>query len=181
MEGRKDVAVVLTERGKHLLESHRHDRDHKQEFYAELKKPREMEHDAQIYGAYLRDAERLQERGARIERIVLDYELKREYQEWLHERDRGDGRPDRDEDEIEEWARAHDLPYFDDQVHFPDLRIEYEDIDGRHDHDDVEVMTVHYRGGRAAAAARSGFSCYGGSSARTGGRSAGPHLAEEFL
>lgn len=183
MDGRKDVAVVLTDRGRSLLESHHHDRnhDHRQEFYAELKKPREMEHDAQIYSAYLREAERLEERGARIERVALDYELKREYQEWLHERDRGDGRPDRDEDEIEEWARAHDLPYFDEQVHFPDLRIEYEDIDGRRDHDDVEVMTVHYRGGRAAAAARSGFSCYGGSSARTGGRSADPRLAEEFF
>src|SRR5438132_6599243 len=136
---------VLTDRGKHLLESHRHDRDRddRQEFYAELKKPREMEHDAQIYGAYLREAERLQERGAHIERVVLDYELKREYQEWLHERDRGpadaDGRPDRSEDEIRDWAWEHDLPYFDGQVHFPDLRIEYEDIDGRHDHRDVEI------------------------------------------
>jgi hypothetical protein len=183
VQGRKDVAVVLTERGRSLLESHRHDRDrdHRQEFYAELEKPREMEHDAQIYTAYLCEAERLLERGARIERVVLDYELKREYQEWLHERDRGSGRPDRDEDEIEEWARVHDLPYFDEQVHFPDVRIEYEDIDGRRDHEDVEVMTVHYRGGRAAAAAQSGFSCYGGSSARTGGRSADPHLAEGFI
>lgn len=68
-----------------------------------------MEHDAQIYSAYLRDAERLQERGARIEPVVLDYELNRGYQEWLYERDRGDRRPDRDEDEIEEWSRAHDL------------------------------------------------------------------------
>jgi hypothetical protein len=70
MPGRKDVAVVLTDRGRSLLEWHRrnHDREDRQEFYAELKKPREMEHDAQIYGAYLREAERLQERGARIER-----------------------------------------------------------------------------------------------------------------
>jgi DNA-binding MarR family transcriptional regulator len=56
MPGRKDVAVVLTDRGRSLLESHRrdHDRENRQEFYAELKKPREMEHDAQIYGAYTR-------------------------------------------------------------------------------------------------------------------------------
>jgi hypothetical protein len=186
MDGRKDVAVVLTERGRSLLESRRGDRDrgHKQEFYAELKKPREMEHDAQIYSAYLREAERLEGRGARIDRVVLDYELKREYQQWLHERDRGradaDGRPDRDENEIRDWASEHDLPYFDGHVSFPDLRIEYEDIDGRHEHEDVEILPVHYRGGRASAAARSGDSCHGGSSARTGGRSADPHLAEEF-
>jgi hypothetical protein len=57
-------------------------------------------------------------------------ELKRDYQRWQHERDRErpayDGRPDRNAREIEEWARDHHLPYFDEQVHFPDVRIEYE-------------------------------------------------------
>ncbi len=187
MPGSKDVAVVLTDRGRHLLEARRHDRDRgdRQAFYADLKKPREMEHDAQIYGAYLREAERLQERGARIERVVLDYELKREYQQWLHERDRGradaDGRPDRTDDEIPDWAFGHDLPYFDGHVHFPDLRIEYEDLDGRHDHQDLEILTIHYRGARGAAAARSGFKCVSGSSARTGGGAADPDLAEDLL
>jgi len=42
-----------------------------------------------------------------------------------------DGHPDRSVDEIEQWAREHDLPYFDEQLHFPDLRIEYEELDGR--------------------------------------------------
>ena len=153
-----------------------------------------MEHDTQVYRAYLREAERLAERGARVDRVVLDYELKREYQRWLHERDRdrddADGRPDREPHEIEEWAHEHDLPYFDDQVHFPDLRIEYEEPDGRWDHQDVEVTTVHYRGGHGAAAARSGFACYRGTSVRLGGRGGGgrgggrsahPRLAEELL
>jgi hypothetical protein len=151
------------------------EQDHQQTFYAGLAKPREAEHDAQIYAAYLREAEKLAEHGADVERVALDYELKREYQRWLHERDAdrddADGRPDREPHEIEEWAREHDLPYFDDQVHFPDLRIEYEDIDGRHDHVDVEVLTLHYRGAHGTAAARSGFSAYGGSSARIGGSS----------
>ena len=56
---------------------------------------------------------------------------------------------------------------------FPDLRIEYQDADGRWDHDDIEVTTEHYRGGHASSVARSGFSCYGGSSLRIGGRSSG--------
>ena len=58
----------------------------------------------QVYRPYEREAVRPQERGARIERVVLDYELKREYQQFLQERNRGradsDGRPDRDESEI---------------------------------------------------------------------------------
>src|SRR5258706_608888 len=128
------------------IRDERHGRS--QEFYARLVKPREVEHDSHVFNAYLREAEKLAERDARIDRISLDYELKREHQQWLHERDRdGNGRPNREPDEIEQWARDHNLPYFDDQVHFPDLRIEYEEIDGRHDHQDVEVLTVHYRGG----------------------------------
>jgi hypothetical protein len=49
----------------------------------------------------------------------------------------------RDENEVREWTREHDLPYFDDQVHFPDYRIEYE-VDGRELHQDVELFTPHY-------------------------------------
>jgi len=64
-----------------------------------------------------------------------------------------------------------------------------EELDGRWDHQDVEVTTVHYRGSRGSAVARSGFSCYRGSSVRLGGgggggrggRSPDPRLAEEFL
>lgn len=174
--GYRDHAVVLTKTGRGLLESHR-DRDHghHQSFYAGLKRERELEHDIQVYRAYEREAERLQERGARIERVILDYELKRDYQKWLHDRDRDrddyDGHADRTDEEIRDWALDHALPYFDDEVHFPDLRIEYQESDGRWDHDDIEVTTEHYRGAHAASVARSGFSCYGGSSLRIGGRS----------
>src|SRR5438552_16731929 len=143
LHGHRDHAVVLTDRGRDLLESHRRDRDgsrdHSQTFYADLKKPREVEHDAHTYRAYEREAERLQKRGARVDRVVLDYELKREYQQFLQERNRGradsDGRPDRDQSEIDDWAREHELPYFDGHVHFPDVRIVYQEPDGRWDHD----------------------------------------------
>jgi hypothetical protein len=184
----------LTDRGRDLLESHRgRDQDPRQEFYAGLKRERELEHDSQVYAAYLSVAERLDMRGAHIERVVLDYELKREYQQWLHERDGEredyDGHPDRDQGEVEQWALEHDLPYFDEQVHFPDLRIEYEEIDGRRHHEDVEVVTIHYRGAHGAAAAKSGFTSYSGLSARIGGSGSGSRggggrnggLAEELL
>ena len=104
---------------------------------------------------------------------MLDHELKRDYQSWLHERDRDrtdyDGHPDRTDEEIRGWAHEHDLPYFDEEVHFPDLRIEYRDRDGREEHEDIEVTTEHYRGAHAASVGKSGFSCYGGSSLRIGG------------
>jgi hypothetical protein len=172
--GYREQAVVLTDRGRDLLESNRdRDRDTGQAFYAGLKRERELEHDAQVHRAYERDAAKLEERGLEIERVRLDYELKREYQQWLHERERdrpdATGRPDRDAREIEEWAREHDLPYRDGHVQFPDCQIEYRDIDGREEHVNVEVTTTHYRGAHGARVASAGFSCHRGSSARFGG------------
>jgi hypothetical protein len=74
-------------------------------------------------------------------------------------------------------------------VHIPDARIEYEDRDGRSRHEDIEIVTGHYRGAHAGAVARSGFSCYRavggmfGGCASTGrrGGSRHPRLAEELL
>ena len=76
--GHRDHVVVLTERGRELLKRHRVDRHRgpRQEFYAGLVKHREVEHDAQIYRAYLREARKIGDRGARVDRVALDYELK---------------------------------------------------------------------------------------------------------
>ena len=189
--GYRDHAVSLTKDGRSLLESHRdHDHEHSQTFYAGLGRERELEHDLQVYRAYEQAKDRLVDRGAHIERVVLDHELKSEYQRWLHERDKDhddyDGHPDRTPDEIREWAHEHDLPYFDDEVHFPDVRVEYQEPDGRWEREDIEVVTPHYRGAHGASVARSGFSCFRGLSlrlstsgaARRGGRNGG--LAEEL-
>jgi len=142
----QERAVTLTDHGRGLLERHRENHsDHRQAFYAGADKARERTHDVQLYRAYLKAAERLQTREARILRVELDRELKREYQRFLQERNRGDrdsdGRPDRTLEEIQEWAREHDLPYFDEQVHFPDVRIEYEEPNG-----DVR-FSIHASGG----------------------------------
>ena len=119
--------------------------------------------------------------------MVLEVDLRREYQEWLQEHNKGnpdsDGRPDRDAREIEAWARERDLPYFDDRVHFADFRIEYE-LDGRDRHEDVEVMSAHYRGAYAGSKAQAGFTCYRAGGGRGGGGRGSPfdpRVAENFL
>jgi DNA-binding PadR family transcriptional regulator len=196
---RDTTVVTLTREGRELLEARRHDDDSRdrQAFHAGIQKPRELTHDAQVYRAYLREAERLQEQDAHIHRIVLENELKREYQEFLQERNRdredSDGRPDREVDEIRAWALEHDLPCDDEgHVQFPDLRIEY-DMDGRDHTLDVEVFTPHYRGAHSAAKANAGFACYRGGGSRLsvrggisgGGRRGGGRdgrgLAEELF
>ncbi len=124
---------------------------------------------------------------------MLDHELKREYQAFLQAPNRGrrnsTGRPQRDPAEIVRWALEHQLPMVDDHVQFPDVRIEYERPDGRHDVHDIEVMTPHYRGAHAAAKVSAGFTRYRSTGARLGGargstrggRARESRLAEEML
>jgi hypothetical protein len=194
IEDRKTALVTLTDRGRDVLESHRErDRDEpEQTFYAGIVKPRELAHDAELYGAYLDASERLRDRGGDVRRVVLDYELKRDYQRFLRDlnRDRRRDQQAREADdrerEIAQWAREHDLPFIDGHVHFPDVRIEYELPDGRRAFEDLEVVTPHYRGAFAAAKARTGFRTYravsgvGGRAGR-GRRGLDPRLAERFL
>ena len=126
--------------------------------------------------------------------MVLEDELKRDYQAFLQAGNRdqseSDGRPTRSLQEVQDWASGPELPMIDGSVQFPDLRIEFEWPDGRHRTEDVEVLTPHYRGAHAAAKARSGFTAYRGGGGRIeggsgtsprGGRPFDPDLADEFL
>jgi hypothetical protein len=192
----RTTLVPMTKRGQDVLEHSRREREDgdRQAFYAGVSKPRELAHDAHVFRAYLRAAEQVADGGGSIRRVVLEEELKREYQRFLQasnrRRSNSDGRPDRSADEIAQWACEHHLPMDGEHVQFPDLRIEYDDRDGRRAIEDVEVTTPHYRGAHAAAKARSGFARYrasgarlggGSGSSRSGGRGFDPRVAEEML
>lgn len=185
--GRDTTVVTLTKEGRDLLESRRRDTESpvRQAFRQGVQRPRELKHDAQLYRAYAEQAERLRDEGANVHRIVLENDLKREYQEFLQERNRdrddSDGRSDRDVEEIRAWALEHDLPC-DDQGHvqFPDVRIEY-DLEGRDRTLDVEVMTPHYRGAHAAAKTGSGFTLYFSTRSGGGGRGRTPSIMDDLL
>ena len=189
----RTTLVTLTEHGRDLLDAAQ-DRslDDRQRFYAGFARRPEITHDAHFHQAYEQAAQAIRERGGHVRRVVLDYELKREYQRFLQERNRqkrdSDGKPDRAADEVREWALEHRLPYEDEHVQFPDVRIEYEDRDGRREIEDLEIVTPHYRGAHAAAKGRSGFQQYrssgariGGGSGRGRGRPFDPRVAEEIL
>lgn len=198
MVGRtRATMVTLTDRGRDVLDAMRRspEADRAQRFYAGIAKPRELAHDVMLHRAYLRSAERIVAQGGRIQRVRLDAELKREYQQFLQapNRSRRDstGRTSRTEREIADWAAAHGLPAKDGHVQFPDVRIEYEDRDGIDRREDLEVETPHYRGAHAAAKAGSGFTRYSTAGPRVGGlrggggRSSGapfdPGFAEDLL
>jgi hypothetical protein len=187
--GDSERGLTLTTEGRDLLASHslERDREPSQMFYAGVSRSREIDHDSNLYATFRQEEARLRDEHPDLEirRVILEQDLKREYQEFLQEPNRGrsdsDGRPGRDENEVRDWAREHDLPYFDDQVHFPDYRIEYE-LDGRELHQDVELFTPHYRGAHAASHAQTGFRIYVVASRGGGGRSGPrPRGMEEFL
>jgi hypothetical protein len=179
--------VVLTKEGKALLDAHRAPTTgRQQEHHAGLVKPRELAHDAQLYRLYQAEAARLEDAGGRIGRVVLDYELKRDYQTFLN-------RPDRPADvdreaDVATFASAHRLPVIDDHLALPDLRIEYETADGRMEFRDVELVTEHYSRGQLSGKARAGFGLYRaagagrprGGRARTGGTPFDPHHLERL-
>jgi hypothetical protein len=110
--GERERAVVLTAEGLDLLDANRRDRDEgeSQTFYAGVNRPRELEHDAHLYTVYREEEARVRHDHVQVRRIVLEQDLKREYQQFLqdHNRDRSnsDGRPDRDEEEIRRWHRT---------------------------------------------------------------------------
>jgi hypothetical protein len=185
---RQPLAVaVLTEDGKRLLEAHRMPTETRpQQFYAGLVKPREVAHDAQLYRLYQAEAARIEADGGRVTRIVLDYELKRDYQTFLN-------RPDRPEDvdrqaDLAAFSEATRLQIVDGHLELPDLRLEYETADGRLEYRDVELVTEHYSRSQLAGKSAAGFAMYRAAGAgrgrgagdRRGGTPFDPHHLERL-
>jgi hypothetical protein len=177
--------VVLTKEGRALLERYREDRGRPadQRYYAGFVKPRELAHDAQLYRAYQAERARIEADGSRITRVVLDYELKRDYQAFLNRRDRPhDATVEADR---QAFADARSLPIVDGHLELPDLRLEVERPDGTHEMRDIEVVTAHYSRSQLAGKAKAGFALYrptrtspAGGSASHGGTPFDPHHLE---
>ena len=191
----RTTLVTLTGHGRDVLEGARRpgaDGD-RQAFYVGITKPRELAHDSRVYSAFMKAAERLAERGEPVRRVVLEEELRREYQRFLQAENRARRQhgetPEERADAVARWAQEHQLPYEDGHVQFPDARLEYDGRDGRRSVEDIEVVTPHYRGAHAAAKVRAGFTRYHAVGARLGGlrttgrsgRGVDPRLAEELL
>ncbi len=136
-----------------------------QQLYSGLVKPREAEHDTQIYRAYLKEAERIEKSGGSNLRVVLDFELKSEVQKAIHAARKAE--PEREMAEIKQQvAEQFELPYRNERIQIPDARIEYElDQGSRLGHEDIEVLTGAYRAGHIRA--KAGFRVYASAADRS--------------
>jgi hypothetical protein len=137
-----------------------------QKLYAGLVKPREVEHDSQIYRAYRKEAERIEGAGGTNLRVQLDFELKAKIQKAIYAERKAN--PERDMNEIKQQvAGQFDLPFVNDGIQIPDARIEYDlDQGSQSGHADVEVLTAAYRPGHLRNKAQAGFHLYASSSDR---------------
>lgn len=195
VDGERTTVVTLSDDGRALLEATRVEgrEGPTQTFHAGPPTGRELQHDLKVLDAYRDTADRIHAGGGRVQRVVLERELKREYQQFLQAPNRGlrrsSGRPQRDPTEIARWAEERGLPTHDGHVAFPDARVEYERPDGRQDVQDLEIVTPHYRGAHAAAKAAAGFTAYHANGPRLtassrsgkGGRTPRAGLAEEIV
>jgi hypothetical protein len=165
---RKPLPVyTLTRDGKKVLKSAGLDRSD-QALYAGFVKPREAAHDAGIYRMFQAEASQIEVRGGRIDRVVLDFELKKKvYAELAKARDLGALEYAERQAQI---AAANGLTVVAGKIPLPDLRIEYETADGELAPVDLELATEHYHRGHISEKARAGFKMYGFTSTSRGSR-----------
>lgn len=170
----KSIEVItLTKEGRDLAR-HAGGVPEDQRLYYGIVKPREVEHDAQIYSAYQKEAERIEKDGGKNLRVQLDFELKSQVQKAIYRERKS--HPEREMAQIKQQVAEHfDLPFVNGKIQIPDARIEYdrdprtgEDIDqgSRSGHQDIEVLTAAYRRGHLHSKAQAGFHVYASSSDR---------------
>ncbi len=127
-----------------------------QALYHGFTKPREAHHDANLYRLYQKAAAKLERKGGRNLRVVLDYELKKHLYRDLaklgKDRNSADGK--------HALAEKHGLQVVRGKIPVPDVRIEYETRDGERARVDLELATSHYRGRNLSEKVRAGFSLY---------------------
>ena len=157
------VYLTLTPKGhQFLLARNGQGSDENQVFYHGFVKPRETEHDAAIYQLYQKEAGNIIRSGGKVNRIILDFELKKSVNRKLAEL------PSLPEEEQaqrkSEVANEHGLTVVKGRIQIPDLRLEYEDQDHNPAKVDLELATGHYRHGSLAAKSSAGFKIYASAS-----------------
>lgn len=150
--------IALTRAGKRIAQA-QSPYSREQRLYAGLVKPREALHDSNLYRLFQAHATKLERAGNRVRRVVLDFELKREYLRELRRRERRD--PSTPDDQLKREAAAQlGLHIIEGKIQFPDLRLESEDSLGQRSKVDLELATADYRQGSLTAKARAGFTLY---------------------
>ena len=154
----RTIYLTLTPVGHRLLAANRDRENPKQKLYHGFVKTREARHDAALYRLCSQAVGRIEHTGGRVQRVILDFELKQSINrklaklnslsraEQVHERRR--------------IAQEHGLRVVHGKIPLPDLRLEYEGPDQQLAKVDLELVTEHYHRGNLIAKAKAGFAMY---------------------
>jgi len=149
--------LTLTKQGQRLIRRHSFVPED-QAIYSGLVKPKEADHDADLYRLYQKVADEIEGKGGKVLQVQLDYELKEKLYRKLGQ---AQARGDRETQRLKQaFARELHLPVAQGKVSFPDLRIEYASQDMEMARVDLELATGHYHAGHLAEKARAGFQIY---------------------
>ena len=129
-----------------------------QRIYHGLVKPKELDHDADLYKVYQKAAKQVREKGGKVVRVRLDFELK----ESLNRAKEAAGQLPKDM--RERWLAAvadeYGLKAEGAAIHLPDLQIEYQVQDGRTIRENLELVSRNYRQQGIQSKAAAGFTMY---------------------
>jgi len=152
--------LTLSKDAHRFLEAHPNaTADARQALYQGFVKPKEARHNAAIYRLYQQESARIWREGGKVQRIILDFELKREVNQKLA---RLHSFPAEEQTRRkQEIAEEHHLPIVNGRICLPDLRLEYEGPDQETARVDLELVTGGYHRSGLARKAQTGFRMYG--------------------
>jgi hypothetical protein len=149
--------VTLTERG-HRIARKMSGLPKEQSIYHGVVKPRELDHDADLYKVYQNAVREIRVKGGKPLRVRLDSEIKESIN---REKEAAGHLP---EGMRRRWLRAvaeeHGLTIDATTIHLPDIQIEYEMPDGRVERENVELLSRNYREGGIRGKVAAGFKIY---------------------
>ena len=134
--------------------------DKEQRTWSGLVKRGELSHDTAVYRAARIEQRRLLQQGARIRRVRIDAEMKKQVARATERARATEGRAAA-EAARRQAAQDLELPMQQGRVVYPDAQIEYLDSEGRSGRVNVEIASEHYSGRTIAAKAQAGFQMHG--------------------
>lgn len=153
-----------------------------QALYAGFVKPNEVKHDLAIFRMYQAHADKIARAGGMVNRVVLDFELKRNvYRDLAKASDLPALAHAQRKEQI---AAENGLKVVEGRIILPDLRIEYETEEGERTKVDLEVTSEDYKRSQMQQKARAGFGIYAlglKASSRCSAIQDGPELVEGIL
>jgi hypothetical protein len=153
------IYLTLTREGHRFIERYRpSDMNRRQVLYHGFVKPREARHDAALYRLYQHETDRIRAEGGEVQRIILDFELKKSINRKLSKLD-SLPLPEQDQPK-KEIAQEHGLRVVNGKIPIPDVRLEYETRDQQQTKVDLELATSDYHRDSLAAKATAGFAIY---------------------